>query len=313
MASTRSFGLDVGTYGRLATPEAVLDVARLAEDLDFDSIWLPDHVAFPVAPRSAYPYSATGAFPADLAEPLLEPIATLGVLAGATKRVKLGTAVLVMPYRNPVLLARMLVTLDHFSGGRIVLGAGVGWLAEEFALLGSPAFAKRGRATDEYLEIFKAICAGGSVAYEGETYRFEAIHSVPGSLQRPHPPILIGGLADPALRRVARLADGWLAVSIGPQQLPERLAALRRFCGEHGRRYEDLALVHKLFLSVGTAKPSGFGARAPGTGSIPEIVDDLKALFDLGFKTVIVRYHGTSVAEQHEQLTRFAADIIPKV
>ncbi|MBI3514359.1 MAG: TIGR03619 family F420-dependent LLM class oxidoreductase [Proteobacteria bacterium] len=313
MASTRSFGLDVGTYGRLATPEAVLDVARLAEELDFDSIWLPDHVAFPVALRSVYPYSATGAFPADLSEPLLEPIATLGVLAGATKRVKLGTAVLVMPYRNPVLLARMLVTLDQFSGGRIVLGAGVGWLAEEFELLGAPAFAQRGRVTDEYLEIVKAICAGGTVAYHGQTYRFDAIHAVPGSLQRPHPPLLIGGLADPALRRVARLADGWLAVTIGPTQLPERLAALRRFCTEHGRRYDDLTLVHKLFLSIGEPKPSGFGERAPGTGSIPEIIDDLKTLFDLGFQTVIVRYHGTTVAEQRAAIERFASDIIPKV
>src|SRR5436305_11604805 len=108
----------------------------------------------------------------------MEPVATMGILVGATKRVRIGTAALIMPYRNPVLLARMLVTLDQFSGGRIVLGAGVGWLAEEFELLGSPAFARRGRATDEYLEIFKAICAGGTVAYKGETYQFDAIHSV---------------------------------------------------------------------------------------------------------------------------------------
>ncbi len=313
MASTRSFGLDVGTYGRLATPDAILKLAHLAESLDFDSIWLADHVVFPVAVRSPYPYSATGAFPADLSEPLMEPIATLGVLAGATRKVKLGTAVLVMPYRNPVLLARMLVTLDQFSGGRIVLGAGAGWLAEEFAALGAPDFARRGRVTDEYLEIFKAIAAGGTASYRGTTYQFEAVHSSPGSVQRPHPPILIGGLADAALRRIARLADGWLAVTFGPTELRERLGVLRDLWAEHGRRPDALQLAYKLFLSVGEAKPSRFDARAPGSGSVQQIIDDLKMILDLGFQTVIVRYHGTGADEQVEQISRFVDDIVPKV
>src|SRR5580693_6370549 len=177
MASNRSFGLDVGIYGRLAMPDAILRVARLADELEFDSVWLADHVAFPAAFSSPYPYSATGSFPTDPADRLMEPIATLGVLAGATRRVKLGTAVLVMPYRHPVLLARMLVTLDHFSAGRIVLGAGVGWLEEEFALLGAPDFARRGRATDEAIEIVKAVCAGGTVGYRGQVYDFAPFHS----------------------------------------------------------------------------------------------------------------------------------------
>jgi probable F420-dependent oxidoreductase len=313
MASARHFGLDVGIYGRLATPDAILKLAHLAETLDFDSVWVADHVAFPAAVRSPYPYSATGAFPADLAEPLMEPIATLGVLAGATRRVKLGTAVLVVPYRNPVLLARMLVTLDQFSGGRIVLGAGAGWLAEEFAVLGAPDFARRGHVTDEYLEIFKAIAAGGTVTYRGTTYQFDALHSSPGAVQRPHPPILIGGLADAALRRVARAADGWLAVTLGPAQLQARLDVLRRLCAEHERRYEALTLAYKLFLGIGAPKPTQFDQRAPGTGSPQQIIDDLKAILDLGFRTVIVRYQGTSADEQIAQISRFASDIIPKV
>src|SRR6185436_7937032 len=104
--------------------------------------------------------------------PLMEPVASMAVLVGATKRVRIGTAALIMPYRNPLLTARMLVTLDQFSGGRIILGAGVGWLAEEYAALDAVDFAKRGRATDEYLEIFKAICVGGKVGYQGQTYSF---------------------------------------------------------------------------------------------------------------------------------------------
>src|SRR5207244_6796394 len=125
----------------------------------FDSIWLADHVAFPVAFKSEYPYSARGNFPSRLSDPLMEPVATMGVLVGATKRVRIGTAALIMPYRNPVLLARMVVTLDQFSGGRVVLGAGVGWLEEEFNVLGSYDFKKRGRVTVEYIVLFNSMCS----------------------------------------------------------------------------------------------------------------------------------------------------------
>src|SRR5512140_2214354 len=114
MASIGSFGLDVGIYGPLATPPTILGLAQQAEALGFESIWLADHVAFPVSFTSEYPYSAAGAFPTKLDDPLLEPVATMGVLVGATKRVRIGTAALIMPYRNPLLLARMLVTLDQF-------------------------------------------------------------------------------------------------------------------------------------------------------------------------------------------------------
>ena len=136
MAQALMFGLDVGIYGRLATRDYILELATLAEVSGLESLWVADHVIFPATLTSAYPYSATGTFPLDMTqEPLLEPLATMGVLVGATQRVKIGTAVLVMPYRHPVLLARMLVTLDVLSGGRTLLGAGVGWLAEEFAAL----------------------------------------------------------------------------------------------------------------------------------------------------------------------------------
>lgn len=312
MADIGSFGLDVGTYGALADPRTILRLARLAEDAGFASIWLADHVAFPVSFKSKYPYSASGDFPTRLAEPLMETVATMAVLVGATKRVRIGSAALIMPYRNPVLLARMLVTLDQFSGGRIVLGAGVGWLEEEFNVLDTHDFKRRGRVTDEYLEIFKAISAGGEVSYRGETYAFDPIFSSPGSVQRPHPPILIGGLSDAALRRVVRHGNGWLAVTAGPEQLQKSLVTLKELASAAGRRFDDISLVYKLFLNIGEAKRSRYDAREPGTGSVAEIIDDVKRLFDLGFTTVIVRNRGTSAAELSSQIDRFVTDIVPK-
>jgi probable F420-dependent oxidoreductase len=312
MASLLSFGLDVGSYGPLAEAETILRLARFAEQAGFASIWLADHVAFPVSFKSKYPYAAQGNFPTRLADPLMEPIATMGVLIGSTTRVRVGSAALIMPYRNPVLLARMLVTLDQFSGGRIVLGAGVGWLEEEFAVLGNHDFKRRGRATDESLEIFKAICAGGEVAYRGSTYAFEPIFASPGSLQRPHPPILIGGLSNAALRRVVKHGSGWLAVSAPAAHLSERLVTLERLAGEAGRRLREFSLAYKIFLSIGEAKGGAFGAREPGTGSLSEIRDDIKHLLDLGFDTIIVRHRGDSAAQQMHQIERFITEIATK-
>jgi probable F420-dependent oxidoreductase len=313
MVSLGSFGLDVGIYGALANPQTILQLAQHAEELGFSSIWLADHVAFPVSFQSKYPYSATGGFPTRLADPLMEPVATMAVLVGATKRVRIGTAALIMPYRNPVLLARMLVTLDHFSSGRIVLGAGVGWLEEEFNVLNTYDFKKRGRVTDEYLEIFKAICAGGEVGYRGETYAFDPIFSSPGSLQRPHPPILIGGLSNAAMRRAIRHGNGWLAVAAGVEKLRERIAMLERLAKETGRRFEDLLLAYKMFLNIGEAKRGAFDVREPGTGSVTEITDDLKRLFALGFQKIIVRYRGSNAADLRSQIDCFATEIVPKV
>jgi probable F420-dependent oxidoreductase len=314
MAQALMVGLDVGIYGRLATREHILELAALAEAAGVESLWVADHVIFPTTFASAYPYSATGAFPIDMTqEPLLEPLATMGVLVGATQRVKIGTAVLVMPYRHPVLLARILVTLDVLSGGRMLLGAGVGWLAEEFAALGARPFAARGRVTDECIEIVKRLCHGGEVTFQGEHYQLDPVVSRPGAVQRPHPPILIGGTSNAALQRVAWLGDGGVSTGLRPERLRARLSTLEKLCQAHGRRLADLSLSHKLFINIGEARTGADGSRDAGTGSQAEIVDDLRCLVELGYSRIIVRYRGSDAEEQRQQLRSFIADIMPRV
>ncbi len=314
MTDGLKFGLDVGVYGRLATRDHILEIAELAETSGLDSIWLADHVIFPTEFNSKYPYSPSGAFPMDMTkEPLLEPIATMGVLVGATQRVRIGTAVLVMPYRNPVLLARMLVTLDVLSAGRTILGAGVGWLAEEFAALDSRPFEARGQVTDECIEIVKRICQGGEVSFDGEHYPLKPVVSNPGSVQRPHPPILIGGTSTPALRRVAKLGDGWLSTGLIPDQVGEHLDRLQHLCEAVGRDVNDLQLCHKLFIDIGQVRTRADGSRDPGTGSPADIVDDLRRFADMGYGSFIVRYRGSDADEQRRQLHTFISDLIPKV
>ncbi len=313
MTASFEFGLDVGVYGPLALPLHILPLARQAEGAGFSSLWLADHVVFPKQIESKYPYSPTGAFPVAASEPLLEPIATMAVLAGATSRLRLGTAVLVMPYRNPVLLGRMLATIDQFAAGRVVLGAGVGWLEEEFLALDARDFAARGAVTDECLEIVKAVAGGGVVEYRGEHYAFEAILCHPGSVTRPHPPILIGGTSKRALRRVVEQGDGWLSVSLDIEGLREHLGRLEGLCEARGRAFGELELQHKIFLSIGEEKASLDGTRALGTGAVETIRDDVKRIADLGFRGVIMRYIGRDANEQQVQIDRFADEVMAHV
>ena len=151
------------------------------------------------------------------------------------------------------------------------------------------------------------------MAYQGETYQFNSVNSYPPSVQRPHPPILIGGTSRLALARVARLGDGWLSVGLSLKNIAERLSILRSLCTEHGRSYDDLLLYHKLFINIGGAVKAKGGGRTPGTGSEAEIIDDFKRVRDLGYSGFIVRYIGTDSAMQQRQISRFATEIAPHI
>ena len=208
------FGMLLPTVGPLAAGPAAFDslatIAQRAEALGFDSLWVPDHVVFPTVINSRYPYNETGRIfvPADT--PFLEPIAALGFLAGITKRVRLGPWVLVLPHRNPVVTAKMFSTLDVLSKGRMILGAGIGWMEEEITLLGAP-FNKRGALSDEYLRAIKELWTKPDPQIDGQYVSFSGIKFEPKPVQKPLP-VWIGGHSARAMRRVVEFGDGWLAV-----------------------------------------------------------------------------------------------------
>ena len=193
MADPLTIGCTLPTSGAAADPSALGALAQTAEALGFDSIWVSDHVVVPERIGSSYPYSADGRFPTAPTQPYLEPLATLSYLAGLTRRARLGTHVLVLPYRHPLLAAKMLSTLDNLSGGRFDFGIGVGWMREEFEALGSPSYERRGAVTDEQLRIMKAVWTQDVTGFEGEFYRFEPLGAHPLPVQKPHPPIWVGG------------------------------------------------------------------------------------------------------------------------
>src|SRR5215469_15695244 len=184
------YGFYLPTRGATATREGILRLAREGERLGMHSAMVADHIVFPVTSESEYPYTLDRKHPGG--GDALETLAILGVVAGATERLRLVTSVLVLPYRNPVLTAKMVASLDVLSGGRVTLGVGVGWLKEEFEALDSHAFDRRGAVTDEWIAIFKQLWTASPASFNGEHYSFANIRAEPFPLQQPHPPIWVG-------------------------------------------------------------------------------------------------------------------------
>jgi probable F420-dependent oxidoreductase len=287
------FGCHLPVYGAAATRETLLGFARRMEALGYDSLWASDHVVIPFSIRSRYPYNATGDFPLPPTTPFLEPLTALALVAGATERIRLGTTVLVLPHRHPVLAAKMLGTLDHLAPGRVILGAGVGWMREEIELLGAP-FDRRGAWSDEALRIMRACWRDERVAFTGQFFRFDAVGMAPRPA-RGTIPIWIGGHTPAAYRRVAELGDGWHAAFPSARELGPALARLREACGKAGRDFATVTVSARVGLAA---------RRPPG-----ELIDELRALRDLGVAHVVLESRVRDLADMTATYEAFAADI----
>jgi probable F420-dependent oxidoreductase len=191
--------------------------------------------------KSQYPYAEDGRIPAPPGSGLLDPMVTLTYLAARTETVRLGTAMLLLPQRNPVYVAKEVSTLDWLSGGRVDLGVGVGWLKEEFDALNTP-WERRGKRTDEYIEVLRTLWTDDVSTFKGETFELPPCEMFPKPLQSPHPPIHIGGETPAAMRRAARLSQGWHTFNRSPAQLAEGLAELETHLEAAGRSRSDLRI-----------------------------------------------------------------------
>jgi probable F420-dependent oxidoreductase len=237
--------MDVGVFVPLgngnASPEILRAVGRNVEERGFESIWVPEHVVLFEDYASSYPYSPDGRFPGGADSGMLEPLTALTYLAAVTDRVRLGTGICLVPQRNPVYTAKQVTDLDNLSGGRVDFGVGVGWLREEFEALAMP-FEKRGQRTDEHLAVMKSLWTEETSEYHGELYDLPACSMYPKPVQTPHPPIHVGGESDAAMRRVARLGQGWFSFNRLPGDLAEPLGRLDAILAEHGRSRDDVVI-----------------------------------------------------------------------
>jgi probable F420-dependent oxidoreductase len=315
------FGVATVTRGECATREGYIAVAEAAEGLGFGFVSVNDHVVVPRDIASRYPYSDSGEWAARTAGECLDQLATLAFLAARTERVNLLTSVMVVPQRHPVLAAKMLATVDLLSKGRLIVGCGAGWMKEEFEALGAPPFAERGRATDEYLDAFKALWTQDAPAFTGKHAQFGDVIFAPKPTRKPHPPIWIGGESGVALKRAVRVGDGWYPASNNPQarlDTPERLAAgiaeLHKLARAAGRDPASIDIGYLvLWPADWGAQASAEGARRLFTGSSADMAADAAALAKVGVRHVALTFQAATVAETLARMHKFASEVMPLV
>jgi probable F420-dependent oxidoreductase len=209
----------------IAGPD-IARVARRAEELGFESLWIPDHLVLPVEYRSRYPYSPDGRIPTAADTPRHDPFLALAYAAAVTSRIRLATGVFVVPLRNVFATAKAVATLDVLSGGRFIFGVGIGWLEEEFRTVGMN-FADRARRTREYLAMMKELWTRNDPVFEGTSVRVQGSKFMPKPIQQPRPPVVFGGHTEPSLRRAAQLGDGWYGIAENLADMRDLIARLR--------------------------------------------------------------------------------------
>ena len=310
----------VPTAGPLATRENIVRLGILIDRLGYDTIWVSDHVVIPRRVESRYPYNQDGTFGTPPALPYYEPTAVMGVLAGATQRARIGTSVLVLPYRNPVLLAKTVASLDDLSGGRITFGVGVGWMREEFALLGLPDdyFTHRGAVGDEWIQILRLLWTEENPQFAGRFHQFGDLGFLPKPVQKPHPPILIGGNTRPALRRAARYGDGWQGIGLMPEDVATKRRELTLLCEEAGRDPASLQISFRITIRL-IDDPSRGGPSQEPTGltlfgTPAQLVDLLGPYRTAGVAELGIAVRGVGSADEAaETIERFAAEVMPQI
>jgi probable F420-dependent oxidoreductase len=308
-------GMQPATSGPQATPEAITATAELADRLGFDSLQVTDHVVIPLTIESRYPYHPSGQMRMGPDADYFEAISLLGYLAGRTRRIRLGTSVLVAAYRNPVVTARQLACLDVLSGGRMLLGVGVGWMAEEFAAVGAPPFGERGAVTDEVIEVLRCLWRDQPAAYSGRFFSFAPVGAMPKPAQPNGIPILIGGNTKPAIRRAARLGDGWQPIKISPDELSARLGYLREQAALHDRDLSAFSVSLRMGLRLShshTQRRDGEDRWGVLAGAAEQVADDLAAYEKVGVTEMVFDFRTCSPEETTATLHLAAEHLIPR-
>ena len=315
------FGFGTPTRGPLANIESITEIVTSGEDLSFDIVTVSDHVVVPRNIASIYPYNEDGSFAGQDTGECLEQLTTLMAIAAITKHVRLLTSVMVLPHRSPVLTAKILATIDVLSKGRLNVGCGVGWMREEFEALAAPSFDERGEVGSEYIQIFKELWAEDDPVFEGKYANFSDISFLPKPVQKPHPPIWVGGESSPALRRAATLGDCWYPIGTNPRfpldsadLLRERINRLQHYAESYNRDPATIDLAYSVNWFDMTSNHSKDRVRW-FEGEPGQIQEDIMQLKELGVGHLILSFPGESTSEITDSMSKFMSEIarnIPK-
>ena len=297
-------GICLPHYGRPIETGRMLDVVAHAEEAGLDSIWVTDHVIVPRDMSLIY------------RDHMLDPLAVLPWLAGVTSRVALGTSVIVLPYRSPIPVAKLLASVDVLSGGRLIFGAAVGWVEGEFDALGVPV-KERGSRTDEALELIRTLWTQEYPEITTARHQLAGLKASPMPLQKPRPPILIGGSGDAAFRRVARLGDGWHASSCSPQTFRAGALAVQNHWKDAGREGQPDLTLRIPMLIEGVHRPAVdpglLGARHVVRGGLQNVLRELRAYQSAGCTHVAVEVSYSTFPAILQTIDLLADEVMPSV
>jgi probable F420-dependent oxidoreductase len=314
------FGIHVGTRGCFVARDNVMTLAQRAETLGYAYLGVADHLVVPAQHGDRYAYTTDGVWPGSATGECFDAIATLAFLAGCTQRIKLLTSVVVVPYRPAVLAAKLFLTADVLSGGRVIAGVGSGWMREEFAALGTPPFEDRGAVTDEYLRAWKVLWTDQRPALDGKFAKFANVVFAPKPASKPHPPIWVGGESPAAMRRAAQFGDAWYPVSNNqgvrlntPERLEAGIANLHRAAKKSKR---DPASIDVGYLWFGppifAPQKDADGGRQLFSGSSADMLADAAALEKAGARHAILYLQRPTIEETLDVMQRFAEEVVHK-
>ena len=314
------FGFSIPTRGALATQHAMLALAQHGEKLGFSHVAIPDHIIIPNSIASPYPYNAARKMAGATDGDCLEQLAVLAYLAAATTKLRLLTSVMVVPHRPPVFTAKALATIDVLSNGRVDVGIGAGWMDEEFQAIGAPPFAERGKVTDEYVRIFKDLWTQDAPTYDGQYAKYRNVTFLPKPIQKPHPPIWVGGESPAALRRVIALGDTWYPIGTNPQFL---LNTLERFSGGVERLRADAVQAKRDPKSIAITYWAPWyketqtpliddGKRQLFTGTDDDVAGDIVAFRELGVSNLLFNFVRADLAQSLAAMERFVTEVLPR-
>jgi probable F420-dependent oxidoreductase len=284
------FGIGFANSGPFAQPGVFETLVRTSDEVGFESLWMVEHVVVPVGYESQYPYNRSGRMPGPEGSPISDPLIALGFAAALSRNLRLATGIIILPQRHPFYVAKEFATLDVLSGGRALMGVGIGWLEEEFEAMGVP-FRERAARTEESVRAIRSLWQPEPESFEGEFYRWNPVHSLPKPVQQPGVPVVVGGHVPGAARRAARIGDGFFPAKGGIEALPELVAAIRDECQALGRDPSEIELTASL------GKPDS---------------DLIRRFEDIGVSRLVIAPPGFESEDLKRGLGAFADGVIAK-
>jgi probable F420-dependent oxidoreductase len=313
-------GFNLPVSGPMASPEIIASIAQLGESLGFDYLTLTDHIALPDTSTPGYPYSPTGEFYTPDPGHRVEQLTTAAWIAAKTSTIKIVLAVMVVPHRPAVVTAKMLATIDVLSGGRLVIGIGAGWLKAELDAVSTTPFSERGAVTDEYVDAMRTIWTNDKPVFHGKYVHIDGLLTDPKPLQKPYPPIWVGGESGPSVRRAARVGDAWYPIGSNNAHLLDTLprltagiARMRQLTKAAGRDPAAIGVVYRIKRHGQPAPAATDGHRKLFTGSVASTIEDIAAVKDIGVTALDFDFEGRDAARSAADMKKFRDEVLSRI